>query len=271
MRALVISGGGAYGAFQVGVIKRLTELGKRWDIIAGVSVGAINALQMAMYPVSQQDTGARVLEQFWYDIKSNETVYRNWTIPILEGLLGKGGMFDTAPLESFLRARFKPELLSLSGVLLRLGATGLSSGQIVFGTEKSHDVVKWVMASAAFPGAFPPVEIDGEKWVDGGIRDTIPVEEAISLGATHIDIVMTNPQDGEALPWDLKHSGNAALVGIRAAEIMENEVFVTDQDCLKNFTGTYKVYAPYAPWDSDSLTFDPKIIRRMIDVGYGIP
>jgi len=271
MKALVLSGGGAFGAFEVGVIKRLTELGHRWDVITGVSVGAINAMGMSMYPPAQQDAGARALEQFWFSIRGNETIYRNWTIPILEGLFGRGGMFDTAPLEAFLRANFHPGLLAVSGVQLRLAATNLRTGQIACGTEKSPDVVKWVMASAAFPGAFPPVTIDGEKWVDGGIRNTIPIAEAIALGADHLDIVATNPQSGEALEWDLKHAGNAALIGIRAAEIMENEVFRTDQDCLKDFKGTHRIYAPFAPWDSDSLTFDPKIIRHMIDVGYGIP
>ena len=83
MKALILSGGGAHGAFQVGVIKRLAELGHQWDLVAGVSVGAINAMQMAMYAPKDHLQAARELEQFWYNIRGNDTIYRNWTIPIL--------------------------------------------------------------------------------------------------------------------------------------------------------------------------------------------
>lgn len=271
MKALILSGGGAYGAFQVGVVKRLAELGRRWDAVVGVSVGAVNGLQVAMYPPIRALDAARELEQFWFNIQGNQTLYRHWTIPILEGLFGKGSIYDTAPLEAYLRARFKPTLLASSGVKLRMGATNLRTGQLQFGDEKAPDVVKWVMASAAFPAAFPPVRLNGDLWVDGGIRDTAPIQEALAMGATDLDIVLTGPRDGEAHDWDLKGAGNAALVGIRAAEVMANEVFKTDQDVLKTFKGTYRIYAPYAPWTTDALNWDPKVIRKMIDVGYGIP
>ena len=271
MKALVLSGGGSHGAFEVGVIKRLAELGHVWDLIVGVSAGAINALNMAMYAPSHQLEGARVLEQFWCAMQGNASVYRNWPFGPLQALTGAGGLYDTSPLEAFLRARFHAAALASSGVVMRLGAVGLAGGKMAFGTEKDADPVKWTMASAAFPGVFPPVAIGSERYVDGGVRHTSPIMEAISCGATEIDIVLAEPQDGASNPWDLKHAGNAALVGIRAAEIMANEVFVTDQDVLASFGGKYRTYAPYAPWDVDPLSFDPTAIRHMIDVGYGVP
>ena len=271
LRALVLSGGGAYGAFEVGVIKRLAELGRKWDVVCGVSVGAVNALQIAMYPPAQHLNAARELEQFWFAIQGNQTIYRNWTIPILEGLFGKGSIYDTTPLDNFLRSRFKSAMLAASGVKLRMGATNLRTGQIQYGTETAPDVVRWVMASAAFPGAFTPIELNGDKWIDGGVRDTIPIRPAMDLGVTEMDVVLSGPESGEDHAWDLKQAGNAALVGLRSAGIMANEVFKTDLDVLKGYKGKYRIYAPYAPWDTDPLNFDPKAIRHMIDVGYGIP
>lgn len=270
MKGLCLSGGGAHGAFQVGVIKRLAELGHRWDFVVGVSVGAINAMQMAMCPKDKQLEGARELEQFWYSIKGNETIYRNWTIPILEGLFGRGGMYDTEPLYQFLRARFDPKKMA-AGIPMRVGACNLRTGQVEFGHEKSPNVVAWVMASASYPGAFPPVRIGSEVYTDGGVRHTAPIEEAIRMGADSLDIVLCDPQTGEDNPWDTGDAGNAALVGIRSASIMSNEVFLTDMDVLQDFKGTHRIYSPYAPWALNSLTFDPKAIRHMIDVGYGIP
>lgn len=271
MRALILSGGGAFGAFQVGAIKRLAELGRKWDVVCGVSVGAVNALQIAMYPPSKALDAARELEQFWFAIQGNQTLYRNWTIPVLEGLFGRGSIYDTTPLDQFLRARFKPNLLAASGVKLRLGATNLRTGEIQYGTEKAPDVVRWVMASSAFPAAFTPITLDGDKWIDGGVRDTIPIKPAMDLGVTDMDIVLTGPRDGEGNPWDQSRAGNVALVALRSAELMANEVFRTDQDVLQGYKGKYRIYAPYAPWTTDPLNFDPKAIRHMIDVGYGIP
>jgi NTE family protein len=269
-KGLCLSGGGAHGAFQVGVIKRLAELGHRWDFVVGVSVGAINALQMAMCPKDKQLEGARDLEQFWYAIKGNETIYHDWTIPIIEGLFGRGGMYDTEPLKNLLTHYYDPKKMA-AGIPMRVGACNLRTGQVEFGHEHSLDVVAWVLASASYPGAFPPVWIGGDAYTDGGVRHTAPIEEAIRMGADDIDIVLCDPQTGEDNPWDQGDAGNAALVGIRAAGIMSNEVFVTDQDVLKQFKGKHRIYSPYAPWSLNSLTFDPRAIRHMIDVGYGIP
>lgn len=273
MRALVLSGGGSHGAFEVGVVKRLTELGHSWGIIAGVSAGAINALNMAMYSPADQLEGARTLEQFWFSIRDSGTVYENWPLGFIEALTN-GSLYNTKPLENFLRARFDSWKLAHSGVRLFLGATGLRSGKIAFGTETSHDPVRWTLASAAFPAVFPAIEIDGDRYIDGGVRHTAPIKQAIDAGATEIDVVLAEPQDGESNPWDLSGANNAALVAIRAAEIMANQVFVTDQDVIESFKqrgGTVRIYAPYAPWDVDPLSFNAVQIRRMIDVGYGIP
>lgn len=271
MRALVLSGGGSRGAFQVGVVKRLAELGHRWDVVAGVSVGAINAVNMAMYAPAEQRLGALNLERFWCEIEGDRSIYTGWFWGPLAAL-SKGGLYDTTPLERFLRARFDHNRLKASGVRLFVGAVDLRSGKYVFATEKSADPIKWVMASAAFPGAFPPVEIGGTRYVDGGVRDTTPISDVLKAGATEVDVVLCNPEGGDDTPWSLAKAGSAVEVGLRAAEIMADEVFLTDLASLRRQSKVrHRVYAPQAPWTVGPLTFDPKEIRRMIDVGYGIP
>lgn len=274
MRVLILSGGGSHGAFQVGVIKRLVQLGRRWDAVFGVSVGALNALHVAMHAPSEQDDGARSLEAFWLAIRGNDDVYKGWPlgmVDLVDILMVKGSIYDTSPLENFIRQRFDASKLAKSGVKLFMGAVGLGSGQIVWGTESSPDPVKWAMASSAFPTAFEPIVIDGEHYVDGGLRHTTPIAKAIAEGATELDVVIADPQTGEASPWDASQAGSAVKVGMRAAAIMANQVFVTDQDALTGYRGIAKVYSPYAPWTVDSLTFDPVEIRHQIDVGFGIP
>lgn len=270
MKALVLSGGGAYGAVQAGMILRLAELRGGWDAVFGISVGAVNALQMAQYQKNNHLNAARDLRQFWCDIRGNESIYKNWGIPLLEGLFGRGGMYDTSPLENFLRVRFRAKEFETSGVKFFVGATELGSGKITYFDKITPDPVKAVMCSAAFPAAFPPVAYGNGRWIDGGVRDTVPLQKAIAEGATEIDVLLTGPQDGASHSWDLKNAGNAALVGLRCVDIMSSEVFVEDQKA-SNFKGKIRTYAPYAAWDTNPLDFNPAAIRHMMDVGYGIP
>lgn len=282
MKALVLSGGGSHGAFQVGVIKRLVELGRRWDAVYGVSVGAINALHMAMFNSADAPAAAQTLEEFWLAIRGNGDVYQGWPfgmVDVVDILMKKGSIYDTSPLERFIRARFDAKKFAESNVNMAVGTVSLRSGQIVYADKKTPgDIVKWVMGSAAFPGAFEPIEIDGDRFVDGGIRHTTPIAKAIADGATEMDVVICDPQTGETAPWDVTQAGSAVKVGIRAADIMANQVLITDQYVLDQHllsaadSGfTFRTYSPFAPWTVDSMTFDPAAIRQMIDVGYGIP
>jgi NTE family protein len=267
----VLSGGGSHGAFQVGVIKRLIEMGHRWDVVAGVSVGAVNAMQMAMYSPMEQHVGSQKLEQFWLEIMGNQTIYCEWFGGIIAAVTGRGSLHDTSPLERFLRSKFNPVALAASGVKLRIGATSLRTGRYHAATELDHDVVKWVMASSAFPAAFTPIAIDGDIWIDGGVRDTTPVRDALATGATVLDVVLADPIADDGEPWDLRQAGSAINVGVRAATIMSNEVFRNDLRDLEAKGVKHKLYAPYATWTVGPLDFVPSQIRHMIDVGYGIP
>ena len=272
MKALVLSGGGSHGAFQVGVIKRLVELGRRWDAVYGVSVGAINALHMGMYGSADALEAAVTLEEFWLAIVGNNTVYEPWPfgmVDFIDILMKKGSLYDTSPLERFIRQRFDAAKFAASDVAVTIGTVNLRTGLIEYADKKTPgDMVKWIMGSAAFPGAFEPVAIGGDRYVDGGIRHTIPVAKAVEDGAVELDVVVCDPQTGEENPWDATQAGSAVKVGIRAADIMANQILVTDQAILDTLA---RVYSPYAPWTVDSLTFDPAAIRHMIDVGYGIP
>ena len=127
MRALVLSGGGARGAFQVGVIQRLLDLGHAWDLVAGVSVGALNALGMAMYPPAAQKDGAFHLAEMWHGIRGNDSVYTSWWGGPLTALW-KGSRYDTAPLARLLARFYEPKRLAASGVQLLVGAVSLRTG-----------------------------------------------------------------------------------------------------------------------------------------------
>lgn len=263
----MLSGGGARGAYQVGVLKRLTEQGARWDLIAGVSVGAINAAHMAHFGVQTQRAGALTLEAFWRRIAGNKSIYTGWTMGAL-ALLWQGAMYDTAPLRALLDGAMSEEVIRRSGVKLRLGAVSLKTGRYRTITERDERLADWVMANAAFPVAFRPSYIDGDLWVDGGVRNVTPILDAVKAGATEIDVVMTSPVRGDVAEWDVQKGRSAIDIGLRAAGILSDEVYVNDLRAADRAGAAVRVHAPEIAWMDDPLDFDPRKIAQRIDYGF---
>ncbi|MGH6633100.1 MAG: patatin-like phospholipase family protein, partial [Sphingopyxis sp.] len=95
--AIVLSGGGAKGAFQVGVVHELVvNRGVCLDIVAGVSTGAIQALAVA------QDDVPELLDT-WLAIRGNSSIYKERPLGVIGGLLGEDALYDTAPLKRLLK------------------------------------------------------------------------------------------------------------------------------------------------------------------------
>ncbi len=183
---LALSGGGGDGAFGAGFLKGWTESGTRpvFESVTGVSAGAIIAPFAYLGP--RYD---KTLEEIWTQYQTSQLV----TAQILPGLLGGSALADTAPLASLIAKYVDRKLLReiarayrQDGRVLLVGTTNLDAqrpvvwnmGEIAaIGTQEALDLFrKVIMASAAIPGAFPPVSIpvavNGQQFtelhVDGG-------------------------------------------------------------------------------------------------------
>lgn len=264
-RALVLSGGGSRGAFQAGVIYALaTTQGRSWDLVAGVSVGALNGAFMAQHAPAEQRAGATALKAMWMDIKGNKSIYKPWALGYLM-CLWKGGLYNTEPLRKMVQVHLKAEAFKTSGVKLRMGAVSYESGEYKYVTEETPNLAEWVMASSAFPVAFPPSKIDGESWIDGGVRDVTPIRDvADEPGVTSIDVILTAPRNGHVDRLDGKGAANALKIGLRTVSLMSDEVYLGDLQTIK----TCNVYA--VPPDvkmPEPLDFSPEAIRMMFEAG----
>ena len=184
--AIVLSGGGAKGAFQVGVVHELVvNRGVRLDIVAGVSTGAIQALGVA------QDDVPELLDT-WLAIRGNSTIYKERPLGVIGGLLGEDAIYDTAPLKRLLKNFANEAKLRASGRKLLLGVVNLGTGSFRTIDESVPGIHNWVYASCAMPLFFDPLKTrasDGteEQWVDGGVRDVTPLSAALEMnprGAT---------------------------------------------------------------------------------------
>ncbi|RZF27921.1 patatin-like phospholipase family protein [Paraburkholderia sp. UYCP14C] len=204
-RILVLQGGGALGAYQAGVYQGLAEAGLEPNWISGVSIGAINASLIAGNPAEQR---VRKLREFWERSSSIASFVPPASLdpmrpffnamgaasavmmgvpgffsprippPFMapEGSLGAISFYDTQPLKATLEELVDFDLINSKRVRLSLGAVNVCTGDSVyFDSMKTRIAPEHVMASGALPPGFPPVNIDGQWYWDGGISSNTPL------------------------------------------------------------------------------------------------
>lgn len=270
MKALVLSGGGVHGAYQIGVLKYLMgDLGTDYDIFAGVSVGAINAAALAQYKSGQEKDAIDTIEKLWLSI--NNSSVRKFFFPPWLSAFWKTGVYSTKPLRKLLESHFDRGRVLGSGKLLRIPAVSINTGKWNVWTEQDKDILDGVMASSAFPGMFETPRAKGQFWTDGGVRTVTPLKEAIDSGADDIDVILTFRPGTGKVEGKLK----TPKVLVRALNIMMDEVAVNDlKVCrLKNNVPGYRkiklnVYNPSKSLGGSSLDFDPENIRKEVELGY---
>ncbi|MDZ7588649.1 MAG: patatin-like phospholipase family protein [Parasphingorhabdus sp.] len=223
--AVVLSGGGAKGAFQVGVLDELiTRRGVRVDIFAGVSTGAIQALGGAM------DDMPGLLNE-WLTINGNGDIYRKRPLGAASALFGAHSLYDAGRLKSKLVAYADPAKIRRAKRKLRVGTVSLASGKYVDIDENNPDIGQWVYASSAQPPFFQPLETRDangvvEQWVDGGVRDVTPLSSAMALKPRALLVILASPPAPTPQPG--KTYGNLIDIGLRAVGIQTSEVAAND-------------------------------------------
>jgi NTE family protein len=217
--ALILSGGGARGAFQVGAEKYAREVkGYQWDIIAGVSVGAMNGAMLAMHRYSR-------LMELWDGIADSQVYTGGFNLVSLVKLLfGAKSFYGNEPLKKLMQKEFEAGRVIDD---LHVGAVSLISGEYVQFTKESLELAKAILASASIPIVWPPVDIspDHAAMVDGGVRNISPVGDVLDLEPDEIVIINCS---SEQPPVMSQAPANVLSIGMRALDIMQNEIFVND-------------------------------------------
>ena len=192
MRGLVLSGGGANGAFEVGALRHI--IGERhihYDAICGVSVGALNGSILAQYFKGDEAQAFKHLETVWEQVNENDNIYRKWCGGLLWHLpvLWHRSIYSTKPLRKIVDKHFDGFRIRRSGKKFRVGAVCLNTGEYQTWGERDSDLKEAVLASSSFPIFFEPIKIDGVWYTDGGLRDITPIGAAIDAGCTRIDVI----------------------------------------------------------------------------------
>lgn len=224
---LVMAGGGARAAYQVGVVKAVAEMipegsPNPFPILCGTSAGAINAAALAIY-ARQFHSGVRRLNYVWRNFRV-QRVYRSdawgviktgahWLATFLASGLGKynpQSLLDRTPLRALLEQTLPCEDIQASidaGALQALSVTcsGYTSGQSVTFYQGIDSLTSWkrarrvgaraqitidhLMASSAIPFVFEAVRINREYFGDGSMRQQAPVSPALHLGADRVLVI----------------------------------------------------------------------------------
>ena len=224
---IIMSGGGARAAYQVGVLKAIAEIlpdksPNPFPVISGASAGAINAAALAIYADNFQNA-VRRLERVWgnfhvhhvfrTDVVGMVANWGRWWASFLRGSSGSKypmSMFDRAPLRALLDRYLPCDRIHQSivdGHLRALGITvsGYSSGQSVSFFQGASELTGWqratrvgapailttdhLMASSAIPVVFEAVRINREYFGDGSMRQMSPISPALHLGADKILVI----------------------------------------------------------------------------------
>jgi NTE family protein len=209
---LVLQGGGALGAYQAGAYEALSECGFEPDWLSGISIGSINSAIIAgnepqmrvarlrefweqvttVYPWPALDPGdvnRRLFEQLsgLASLLFGQTGFFDPRIPpaILSphGAKSARSVYDTSPLRETLKALVDFDRINARTTRLTLGSVNVRLGDVVhFDNHEQEITVDHVMASGAFPPGFPPIEIEGEFYWDGGLVSNTPLAYVLDKG-----------------------------------------------------------------------------------------
>ena len=184
--AFVLAGGGSLGAVEVGMLEALVRQGIPADLVVGASVGAINGAYFAGRPDAK---GVQGLKKIWRGLHRRDVFPFAPFGSLLSFFSLRNYLVDPAPLRHLIERHLPYRDLAQAEIPLHLIATNILTGAEV--VLSSGPAVEAVLASAAIPAVFPPVELEGCYLVDGGIANNTPISAAVSLGAERIIVLPT--------------------------------------------------------------------------------
>lgn len=265
-RALVLSGGGGKGAYQVGVLKALSEYGidKEIKAFSGASIGAINAALI-------QTENINNIVKIWMNVEVERIIRRkksfvdrvlreedklNYRIAEKLGFFSRSGLvkkLESLDMDKILNSRNETyiSVVDITDISEKdreeKAAKGWFYGEKIGETKYMYlknyckkEIIDILLASSAIPILFKPVEIHGRIYIDGGINQNIPMDPLYNMGYTQIIVISCNQIDEKKLKFKYPNA--------------EIKVFQPSRYLGNMFTGT--------------LNFNKISIKKRMNLGY---
>ena len=286
-RALVLSGGGSMGAFEVGAVDYLVhKAGYDFNVLMGTSVGALNTAflgQAWSYQELLKATGD--LKNFWLQIKGDTSIYQKSILGYLK-LLFRDALYEPKGLKALLKAQVDPERICRNPKrIVKVATVAMETGELLYADNRDPryrpEFLNYVLASASMPLFFPGAPIDGKHWYDGGLRDITPLGAVFQESPDEIVIIITFPIGPDLSPRlpQVKPKGAIGAL-LRTIDILTGEIEANDLQLARmiNDKAEYfpecrkiplRIIAPVAPLESNGpLDFNPQKIRHNMEQGY---
>ncbi len=237
MLAIVLSGGGAKGSYEMGVWKALKKLKIKYQIVTGTSIGALNGMMMVQNDFYKclkmwETINYDVLYDNFTKVDTTQELYLTYLNKIVDGGI------DTKKIEKLIEDNYRPNKIYKSKIQFGVVAFSLKNMNVIYATKKNtrpDKLKKYILASATCFPVFKPTKIGTDTLIDGGYYDNLPINLAIDLGATEIIAV------------------DLGAIGLRK-KIRDKKIKIT-------------YIIPNNKLDS-FLMFDSNVTKRMINLGY---
>jgi len=277
-RALVISGGGAKGAWAGGLIQQMIEeRGYDWDMYFGTSTGS---LLITLTPLKEMER----LKTAYTNV-NNDNIFsvnpftKKGKINIFNAICriikGKTSLGESGGLDKILRSMFSPDDFYKVRKLNK-DVYACASNYTHNGVEYLHnqittydDYIKFTLASTSVPLAMNFVELDNSMYLDGGVLMHVPIQKAIDCGADEIDVIILRPEKIDTTTWK---ADNMFDVLMRTIDMMQDCISQTNVLVAQLNAGQKEVklrirYTPYKLTDN-SLIFDKEQMLKWWKEGY---
>jgi NTE family protein len=289
MKALVLGGGSLKGAWQVGVIRAVLEDGFQPDMIYGISVGGLNSSFLVNEATKQHIEHKHIdwlqlsqtLIEFWVkNITKPEDIAEmrsKLTLGIDTIMSRFDGLLDNTPLRRLMNHHLDEFILRNSPIQLKVGAVDVISGEMVYASPKEPNFFDYVIASSSLPTLMPTARIGGDHrtaFLDGGVREVVPIKEALKDGATELVCIACHPAKVETANINYH---NFLKLYERVKDITINQFVNSDiawaesyveKENLKGNRLTMKVIRPSHQLNLDLLSFNSDDIARLIVQGF---
>ena len=294
MKALVLGGGSLKGAWQVGAIQAVLETGFKPDMIYGISAGALNAAFMVNEAGHQfkknnavdWDLVNKKLLQFWLENITKPSdigiLKSKWSLGIDTLLSRFDGLLDTNPLHEKLKKYIDLTTLRRSPIAIKVGCVNIHSGEMHYADPLEQHFLDYLRASSSLPIIMPGIQIGNdnkEVYLDGGLREVVPLKKAIEDGATEIYAIATHPKKREMKPINYRNLLN--LID-RIKDISVNQFENNDIEWAENYNHNLMSMAGFSINKKIKLTiirpdksveikltdFDINEIKKIIKEGY---
>lgn len=255
-RALVLSGGGSLGAYEMGVWKALRELKMDFQIVTGTSIGALIGFFVA---TDQFDLAFKLWQNISIEKVINNAIDLDYNEiqksvsrdngkqlkSVIKSYL-KNRQFDVSPFYELVNRYIDGSLIANSPITLGTVSViwpSLKQVNAIINYLPSNKVQDYLIASSALFPAFPMRKIDGKNHVDGGYRDNLPIEFALELGADQIIVVdvfggrsiFNNPLSKLPIVKTIRPAWNLGSILLFKPEVIERNMSLGYNDALKAF------------------------------------